>query len=152
MRIECPECKTGYNVDGSKIPPKGAHIRCKKCQARFFISREEPAQTPAEEQAPEQTEVPDVPDVPDVPEVPDAPSIPDPPDKAAETAPADEPAEPASSPGDLETEKMQQEAVGLKTPSKPGVPGSSPGGRVGERKTLSPSPAAGSFFLPVTES
>jgi predicted Zn finger-like uncharacterized protein len=40
MEIKCPECEAGYRIDESKIPAKGVHATCPKCQARFLVPRE----------------------------------------------------------------------------------------------------------------
>jgi len=40
MKVQCPECNAGYQVDEEKIPEKGTYTRCKKCQTRFLIQRE----------------------------------------------------------------------------------------------------------------
>jgi len=37
MKIQCKQCTTCYRIDGSKIPERGAHIICKKCNERIFI-------------------------------------------------------------------------------------------------------------------
>jgi predicted Zn finger-like uncharacterized protein len=41
MKIRCPKCNTLYNIDESKIPEKGAYVRCKKCQNKFHIEKDE---------------------------------------------------------------------------------------------------------------
>ena len=46
MKIQCPNCKAGYQVDDAKIPDKGAYVRCKKCQTKFLIQRETEAEGP----------------------------------------------------------------------------------------------------------
>lgn len=40
MKVQCPKCDAGYQVDEKKIPEKGTYTRCKKCQTRFLIQRE----------------------------------------------------------------------------------------------------------------
>ena len=40
MKVQCPNCNAGYQVDEEKIPEKGTYTRCKKCQTRFLIQRE----------------------------------------------------------------------------------------------------------------
>ncbi len=40
MKVQCPKCNAGYQVDEEKIPEKGTYTRCKKCQTRFLIQRE----------------------------------------------------------------------------------------------------------------
>jgi predicted Zn finger-like uncharacterized protein len=44
MKIQCPECKAAYNIDGSKIPDSGVYARCRKCQARFLVSKQTKSQ------------------------------------------------------------------------------------------------------------
>ena len=39
-RAQCPSCKAVYTINSSKIPEKGAYTRCKKCQERFVIKRD----------------------------------------------------------------------------------------------------------------
>jgi len=40
MNIQCPNCKTKYKVDDARIPDKGVYSRCKKCQTKFFVTKE----------------------------------------------------------------------------------------------------------------
>lgn len=40
MQIKCSKCGSTYQIDESKIPDKGAHARCKKCQNRIFIKKQ----------------------------------------------------------------------------------------------------------------
>ena len=40
MNIQCPNCKTDYKIDDSRIPDKGVYSRCKKCQTKFFVKKE----------------------------------------------------------------------------------------------------------------
>ncbi len=40
MKIQCPNCKTKYKIDDARIPDKGVHSRCKKCQTKFFVKKE----------------------------------------------------------------------------------------------------------------
>ena len=42
MVVNCPECQTGYQIDESKIPPRGAYTRCRKCQTRFKVQPNAP--------------------------------------------------------------------------------------------------------------
>ena len=51
MKIQCPDCKTGYQVDDAKIPDKGAYVRCRKCQTRFLVQRKIEAKEPESEKA-----------------------------------------------------------------------------------------------------
>jgi predicted Zn finger-like uncharacterized protein len=49
MIVNCPNCKSGYQIDETKIPAKGAHTRCKQCQTRFLVKKKpspEAAQKP----------------------------------------------------------------------------------------------------------
>jgi predicted Zn finger-like uncharacterized protein len=39
MKFQCPGCHVGYRIDDEKIPEKGTHIRCRKCETRFFLTR-----------------------------------------------------------------------------------------------------------------
>ncbi len=39
MKVKCPKCGTHYKIADSKIPEKGAHARCSRCQARFFLKK-----------------------------------------------------------------------------------------------------------------
>ncbi|MFQ5900489.1 MAG: zinc-ribbon domain-containing protein [Thermodesulfobacteriota bacterium] len=49
MIIKCNKCAAKFKVDDSKIPDKGAKIRCKKCQHIFKVEK---PQTTAAEQKP----------------------------------------------------------------------------------------------------
>jgi predicted Zn finger-like uncharacterized protein len=40
MKIQCPNCSFASQIDESKIPDKGAYTRCRKCNTRFFLSKE----------------------------------------------------------------------------------------------------------------
>jgi serine/threonine-protein kinase len=44
MKAQCPSCETAYRIDDSKIPEKGIHARCPKCQTRIFLKKEESLQ------------------------------------------------------------------------------------------------------------
>ena len=37
MVVKCPTCQSGYQIDDSKIPARGAYTRCRNCQTRFKI-------------------------------------------------------------------------------------------------------------------
>jgi len=39
MIVKCPNCKSGYQIDETKIPVKGAYTRCKQCQTRFLVQK-----------------------------------------------------------------------------------------------------------------
>ena len=55
MKVQCPECKAGYQVDEEKIPEKGTYTRCKKCQTQFLIQREPKEKEPEAEKAATET-------------------------------------------------------------------------------------------------
>jgi predicted Zn finger-like uncharacterized protein len=40
MKVVCPECEAAYKVDETKLPEKGANVKCHKCQHQFFINKE----------------------------------------------------------------------------------------------------------------
>ena len=46
MIVTCASCMTKFSLDESKIPAKGAKVRCSKCQHIFFVSP--PTETPPE--------------------------------------------------------------------------------------------------------
>jgi predicted Zn finger-like uncharacterized protein len=50
MIVTCASCMTKFSLDESKIPAKGAKVRCSKCQHVFFVvpSTEPPPEPPAE--------------------------------------------------------------------------------------------------------
>jgi predicted Zn finger-like uncharacterized protein len=50
MKIICPNCNTSYQINAAKIPDRGAHTRCKKCQTRFRIEKPQPSAPAAEPQ------------------------------------------------------------------------------------------------------
>ncbi|MEE9614748.1 MAG: response regulator [Thermodesulfobacteriota bacterium] len=37
MVVECPECKTSFNIDDSKLPSDGIKLRCAKCRTVFKV-------------------------------------------------------------------------------------------------------------------
>lgn len=39
MKVTCPHCAASFNVDESKIPPAGVHLRCAKCRQPFLATR-----------------------------------------------------------------------------------------------------------------
>lgn len=69
MKVHCPNCRTGYRVDPSKIGFGGVRARCERCPASFRIEPPESAQAAAmasqsiasppapQPEAPEQPEV-----------------------------------------------------------------------------------------------
>jgi len=48
MKAQCPNCDAVYQIDDSKIPDKGASVKCKKCETRFQIKKEGQPQPKAE--------------------------------------------------------------------------------------------------------
>ncbi|MHC1725497.1 MAG: RDD family protein [Syntrophobacteraceae bacterium] len=40
MRIECPKCGHGGQVEDAKFPDKGANILCPRCKEKFFVSKQ----------------------------------------------------------------------------------------------------------------
>ncbi|MCK6574932.1 zinc-ribbon domain-containing protein, partial [Myxococcota bacterium] len=40
MKIICPKCGADYNINDSKIPPDGLHIKCPKCLHSFVATKE----------------------------------------------------------------------------------------------------------------
>jgi len=59
MIVKCPNCKSGYKVDETKIPAKGAYTRCKQCQTRFLVQKKPPpeeAQNPIPPKDPQAVE------------------------------------------------------------------------------------------------
>lgn len=40
MKISCPKCGAVSTFDPAKIPDKGAHARCPKCQERMFLKKD----------------------------------------------------------------------------------------------------------------
>ncbi|HEX7319090.1 MAG TPA: zinc-ribbon domain-containing protein [bacterium] len=103
MVVECPSCKTRYNVDENKLPPAGVKVRCHKCQNIIIIKK--PAPPPVVEPvAPAPVPPPPIPE-PKTPEVV-PPSIPEPapkpePPKPEIKAPIIETPAPAPSPPDV---------------------------------------------------
>ena len=67
MRIYCPKCKTGYEIDGDLIPEEGKKLRCSYCQTVFTATkadlREEPNFPELKKQAkPDESETAEVTD------------------------------------------------------------------------------------------
>ncbi|MCF6178258.1 MAG: zinc-ribbon domain-containing protein [Geopsychrobacter sp.] len=50
MVISCPECSTRFRVDESKIPERGAKIRCARCKHIFAVAPPAPAPEPVVEE------------------------------------------------------------------------------------------------------
>jgi DNA-directed RNA polymerase subunit RPC12/RpoP len=42
-----PKVQSRLKCKRKKLPAKGAYVRCRKCQHKFFIKKEEPAETTA---------------------------------------------------------------------------------------------------------
>ncbi|MCC6337800.1 MAG: zinc-ribbon domain-containing protein, partial [Myxococcales bacterium] len=43
MKVTCPSCQSGLNIDDKKIPPGGARIKCPTCQNVFPVRPGAPA-------------------------------------------------------------------------------------------------------------
>ncbi|MBK6684694.1 MAG: zinc-ribbon domain-containing protein [Deltaproteobacteria bacterium] len=41
MNVSCPQCKTRYSVDDSRIPPSGVSIKCPKCTHTFVAKKDQ---------------------------------------------------------------------------------------------------------------
>jgi predicted Zn finger-like uncharacterized protein len=54
MIVTCASCMTKFSLDDSKIPAKGAKVRCSKCQHVFFVTP--PTEPPIESQEEEPVE------------------------------------------------------------------------------------------------
>jgi predicted Zn finger-like uncharacterized protein len=39
MKAQCPNCKALFKIDDAKIPEKGGHATCSKCQTRFEVNK-----------------------------------------------------------------------------------------------------------------
>ena len=39
MKVKCPKCAAGYNVDDNKIPEKGTNAKCPKCHNKFILKK-----------------------------------------------------------------------------------------------------------------
>lgn len=48
MKVTCSKCQAEYQIDPSKIPPKGAVLTCRKCQNRIPVEAETVPQDPPE--------------------------------------------------------------------------------------------------------
>ena len=61
MKIQCPKCKSKYNIDITKIPeipPQGIRTTCPKCKAQIPIKLADvPANTQSKEKQKDKTEV-----------------------------------------------------------------------------------------------
>ena len=68
MKITCPNCGFGRNVDEAKLPPKAVRATCPKCEYRFKF-RELPM-APADQDAPQPAPVAPVAETPAGPDIP----------------------------------------------------------------------------------
>ena len=41
MKLNCPKCAGKAQIDDSKIPDSGIHVRCPRCDERFFLRKNE---------------------------------------------------------------------------------------------------------------
>ncbi|MGE5180280.1 MAG: zinc-ribbon domain-containing protein, partial [Bacteroidota bacterium] len=62
MTIECTACHARYTIADSLVPPQGARVRCRKCNAVFTVKAPGPVVSPEP-----------LPVVPPAPEAPHAP-------------------------------------------------------------------------------
>jgi len=46
MRVSCPSCQTGFNIDERRIPPGGAKLKCSTCQTLIPLRPPEAAAPP----------------------------------------------------------------------------------------------------------
>lgn len=58
MRITCPQCQAGYDVDPEKIPPSGLRVRCPQCERVFSVKVAQAAPTTLSGQPPVSGPVP----------------------------------------------------------------------------------------------
>jgi len=40
MKVHCTNCKTLYEIDAKKIPDRGTHVICRKCNSRFAVKKQ----------------------------------------------------------------------------------------------------------------
>lgn len=52
MIVQCPACKTTYNVNEAQIGPTGSKVRCSRCKHVFAVSRSEPEKPVGGEELP----------------------------------------------------------------------------------------------------
>jgi predicted Zn finger-like uncharacterized protein len=52
MRIACPGCQAEFNIDDSRIPAGGLHLKCPKCAALFAVKKDAAARPPPPAVAP----------------------------------------------------------------------------------------------------
>jgi predicted Zn finger-like uncharacterized protein len=48
MVITCEKCQTRFELDETRVPPKGARVRCSRCQHRFHVKPPEARLSPDE--------------------------------------------------------------------------------------------------------
>jgi len=49
MKIQCPNCKTVYQLDDKKIPNRKIKFKCRKCQTPVYINKKnDPAREPSQ--------------------------------------------------------------------------------------------------------
>src|SRR5512137_2585971 len=58
MRITCPQCQAGYDVDAEKIPAGGLRVRCPQCDRVFSVKVAQAASTTMSGQPPVSGPVP----------------------------------------------------------------------------------------------
>ncbi|MEE8409270.1 MAG: zinc-ribbon domain-containing protein [Myxococcota bacterium] len=56
MIVKCAKCGTKFRLDEAKIGPKGAKVRCSKCQTTFVVQQPPPSPSPNE--LPEEVQAP----------------------------------------------------------------------------------------------
>lgn len=49
MVIQCPECRTRFNLADEKLKPEGIKVRCARCREVFAVRKEEPELAPPPE-------------------------------------------------------------------------------------------------------
>src|SRR6266508_3231711 len=52
MIVTCNSCQTRFRIPDDRVGPKGARVRCSRCQALFLVRREEPPPLALPEPAP----------------------------------------------------------------------------------------------------
>lgn len=56
MIVTCNSCQTRFRIPDDRVGPKGARVRCSRCQALFLVRREEPPPLALPEPAPARAE------------------------------------------------------------------------------------------------
>lgn len=67
MRIYCPKCKVGYEIDEALIPEKGKKLRCSYCNTVFTAKRDDLIEVPSPADLPQENESPKIGDTQQVP-------------------------------------------------------------------------------------